>query len=154
MNKKLFGIMALAVASVVFSAGMVVADNTEDEIMTGAGGGGWWKNMQAKNTFGFYLNSSDVTMSEFVLQARDVGMTVHAYQFDNVVFNYDADLGTGWAEAWGMAYVGDTEANFHLYVEDNGHRSADRLMVELSGGITGVWDITGLKGGQIWVYLE
>ncbi len=35
-----------------------------------------------------------------------------------------------------------------------GHRSMDRLMLELSGDYVGMWDITGLSGGQIWVYLE
>jgi hypothetical protein len=154
MNKRSFAIAALAVAGVILSAGMVVSADYDDEQMTGAGGGGWWKNVGEKNTFGFYLNASDITMSEFVLQARDVGVTVHAYQFDNIVFNYDAVLGTGSAEAWGMAYVAGVEASFHLIVEDNGHRSVDRLMLELSGDYTGMWEITGLGGGQIWVYME
>ena len=154
MSKRSFAIAALAVAGVMLSAGIVIADDAEEEEMTGAGGGGWWKNLDAKNTFGFYLNSSDITMSEFVLQARDMGVTVHAYQFDNIVFNYDVDFDTGSAEAWGMAYVAGVEASFHLVVEDNGHRSMDSLMLELSGDYAGTWEITGLGGGQIWVYLE
>jgi hypothetical protein len=154
MKKSLYGIAALAVVGLFMSAGIVVADVDDEEIMTGAGGGGWFKVNEAKDTFGFYLNASDITMSELVLQARDAGVTVHAYQFDNIVFNYDATLGTGSAEAWGMAYVAGVEASFHLIVEDNGGRSLDRLMLEVSGDYTNAWDITGLGGGQIWVYLE
>jgi len=155
MNKRSYAIAALAVAGVVLSAGLVIADDgDDDEMMTGAGGGGWFKDYGAKDTFGFYLNSSDITMSEFVLQARDVDVTVHAYQFDSIVFNYDADLETGSAEAWGMAYVAGVTATFHLIVEDNGHRSVGCLMLELSGDYAGTWEITSLGGGQIWVYLE
>lgn len=156
MNKKLLGVATLVVATVVFSAGLVVAaqDDYEDEEMTGAGGGGWWKSDGAKNTFGCYLNASDIAMSEFVLQARDEGVTVHAYQFDDIVFNYDADLGTGSAEAWGYAWVDGFDVSFHLILEDNGHRSMDRLMLELTGDYGMTWDKTGLGGGQIWVYME
>jgi hypothetical protein len=155
MNKRSFAIAALAVAGVIFSAGLVMADDLDDdEMMTGAGGGGWWKNMGAKNTFGCYLDPSDMSMSEFVLQARDMGVAVHAYQFDDIVFNYDAGLGTGSAEAWGRAWVDGMDVSFHLMLEDNGHRSLDRLMLEVSGDYVGSWEITGISGGQIWVYLE
>ena len=172
MNKKrlagsalavlLIAIAAFAMGNVAISADLVApedldaADDTEmaDDNLTGAGGGGWLKNEGAKNTFGFYLNATDTTMSELVLQARDVGVTVHAYQFDSVVFNYDAGLGTGSAEATGMASVAGVNATFHLVVEDNGDRSLDRFMLELSGDYAGLWDVTGLGGGQIWVFLE
>jgi len=154
MKKQMFAVAALAVASVVLSAGLVVAQDAADEEQSGAGGGGWFINDGAKDTFGFYLNSSDISMSEFVLQARDLGVKVQAYQFDNVAFAYDADLATGSAEAWGRAWVGGVDASFHLIVEDNGHRSMDRLMVEVTTDVTMTWDVTGLGGGQIWVYLE
>lgn len=153
MNKKLFGVAALVVAGVVFSAGLVVAGDYDDEV-TGAGGGGRFKYDGAKDTFRFYLNLDDWSMSELVLQARDMGIKVEAYPFDDVSSTYDAILGVGSAEAWGMAYVAGVEAMFHLIVEDNGHRSMDYLMLELSGDYTGTWEITGLGGGQIWVYLE
>ena len=133
----------------------VAADDYDelDEGLTGAGGGGWFKYNGAKDTFGFYLNSSDIAMSEFVLHARDAGVTVHAIEFNSITFNYDADLGIGGAEAYGTANVSGVVATLHLIVEDNGPRSMDRLMVELSGDYSGLWDITGI-GGQIWVYLE
>ena len=177
MNKKPMALAALALAVVAIAAfaignvpvsakllapdgnegaDLVAADDSEDtdEEMNGAGGGGWFRYNEAKDTFGFYLNSTDITMSELVLQARDLGVTVHAIQFDNIVFNYDATLGTGSAEAWGMANVSGLQASFHLIVEDNGDRSVDRIALDLSGDYTGAWDVTGLGGGQIWVYLE
>jgi len=154
MNKRLFAVAAMAVAGVIFSAGMVVAQDAADEDQTGAGGGGWFKLDGAKDTFGFYLNSSDMAMSEFVLQARELGVKVQAYQFDSIAFSYDPNMGTGSAEAWGRAWVGGVDASFHLIVEDNGHRSMDRLMLEVTTDVTQVWDVSGLGGGQIWVYLE
>jgi len=152
-------IVALAVNSVVMSATIVGADNAEDvedsddTEMSGAGGGGWFMSGEAKNTFGFFLNATDFTMSEFVLQARDLGVKIKAYQFDSASFNYDPNLGTGNADASGRAWVGGVDATFHLIVEDNGDRSMDRLMLEVTTDVTQTWDITGLGGGQIWVYL-
>jgi len=153
MNKILYGVAALAVASVVFSAGLVVADDNADEEETGAGGGGWFTYEGAKDTFGFHLNSSDWSMSEFVLQARDAGVKVKAYQFDNIAFEYDSDLGTGSADASGRAWIGGDDATFQLHVEDNGDRSLDCLVLTVTTDVIHTWDISSLGGGQIWVYL-
>lgn len=155
MNRILYGVAALAVASVVFSAGLVVADDYTDEEETGAGGGGWFMYDGAKDTFGFHLDSSDWSMSEFVLQARDAGVKVMAYQFDDIAFAYDADLGTGSADASGRAWYGGDDATFQLHVEDNGPRNLDRLVLTVTTDVIHTWDITdlGLGGGQIWVYL-
>lgn len=153
MNKRIYAIAALAVAGVIFSAGLVVAQEEEEEEMTGAGGGGWFKLGEAKDTFGFYLTEDDMSMSEFVLQARDLGVTVHAYQFDSVDITYDGVSMTGSAVASGMAYVAGVEAHFELTIRDDGPRGEDDLMLVLSGDYSGTWDIHGLGGGQIWVYL-
>lgn len=131
MNKKSYALAALAVVGVVLSAGLVIADDNGDEEQTGAGGGGWFMLDGAKDTFGFYLNSSDWSMSELVLQARDVGVKVIAYEFDSISFSYDALNEVGSAEAFGRAWVGGVDASFHLLVEDNGGRSLDRLMLRL-----------------------
>ena len=157
MNKRSYAIAALAVAGVIFSAGLVIADEAdEDDMMTGAGGGGWWKDDGPKITFGLYLDPGDNAMSEFVLQARDLGETVHAYQFDSVVINYNADDGTGSATASGRAYVAGADAAFTLTIVDGGDRSMDSLELVLSDGYDGHWMTpdAGLGGGQIWVYLE
>jgi len=173
MNKVSYAIAALAVAGVVFSAGLVVAQGDEEEQMTGAGGGGWFMYEGAdeamyKDTFGFYLTPSedpeDWSMSELVLQARDVGITVHAYKFTSIVF------GAGSAEASGQAWIGGLDATFDLTVADNGHRSMDYLklvVTALDDPLTledesneYIWEVLGapgftsLGGGQIWVYLE
>lgn len=178
MNKKKLAIAALAAAvvaiaalaasNVAMTADPVATDDyeepapiaandyedPEEEELTGAGGGGWFRYDGAKNTFGFYLNSTDESMSELVLQARDLGVMVLAYQFDAVAFSYDAEEGTGSAEAWGRAWIDGVDASFHLIVEDNGHRSLDRFVLEVTTDVTHTWDVTGIAGGQIWVYLE
>ncbi len=170
MNKKKAAIAALAVAalaivalgvnSVLMSASLVGADDVEDvagsdeTVLIGAGGGGWFLAGDAKNTFGFYLNATNWSMSEFVLQARDLGVMVKAYQFDSISFAYDPDLGTGSADASGRALIGGVDASFHLIVEDNGGRSVDRLLLEVTTDVTQTWDVTGLGGGQIWVVLQ
>ncbi len=156
-------IIAFAVNSAVLSANLVGADDADevvgndesDEIeISGAGGGGWFLAGGAKNTFGFYLNSSDWSMSELVLQARDLGVKIEAYQFDTISFSYDSILGTGSAEAVGRALAGGVDASFHLVVEDNGDRSLDRFMLEVTTDVAQTWDIIGLGGGQIWVILQ
>ena len=152
MNKKSYAIAALAVAGVMLSAGLAIAGD-DDEEQTGAGGGGWFMSEGAKDTFGFYLNSTDWSMSNFVLQARDLGVKIQAYQFDNIAISYDSLNGVGSADATGRAWVGGVDASFHLIVEDNGNRTVDRLMLEVTTDVTQTWDVVGLGGGQIWVLL-
>ena len=165
MNKYAYAVAALAVAGVVFSAGMVVADDYyDDEEQWGAGGGGWFMyegedGMMYKDNFGFCLNPDNYSDSAFNLNAREMDVKVKAYQFDNMEFTYD-DHNEKWtAEAWGWAYGAGLEWEFHLLVTDNGHRSMDYLWFEVTTEVddeevTLTWEVTGLGGGQIWVYYE
>jgi len=121
-----------------------------------AGGGGWFVVDGFKNTFGFFLNKSDLANSSFVFQVRSSMMTVHSLNFTNIVFEDDDGDGNWTAHAYGNATVKSLDVfSFHLQVSDCGKGDVDRIDLWLdSDDASYHWGANGLGGGNIWIYVS
>ncbi len=132
-----------------------------------AGGGGWQiVNMSGvlfKDTFGVFIGEIDnVTVGEFVFQARDQGVTIHSSNFTKVEVDNTSMVNVTIVSAWGWAiYDKSVGFWFNLMLFDGGHGSKDMLklfiykdadhnwtMDETSPLV--MWTFESLGGGNIW----
>jgi len=136
-------------------------NETQNMTMT-AGGGGWFKiknsdGMIFKDTFGFFLNGNAgmANNSSLVFQARDVGATIHAVEFDNVTLDNTTVSGHWTAIATGMARAAGQNWSFRLQVTDMGAGSNDLFNLTVKNAtVTMTWMTVGLGGGNITVGAE
>ncbi len=137
-----------------------------------AGGGGWhairMNGKVFKDTFGIFIDGDDGNWSNssFVFQARDQGVTIHALNFTNIVFDNKTVANMTYVHAWGWASYDKTEGFwFHLVMMDNGTRANDTLDLALYKDTNTNWTMdetspllhwifNGLDGGNLWVGTE
>jgi len=179
VRNSMYALFALVVAAVVVSSGAVVAmghigilskhdnsqnpandhDNETSEDNNTAGGGGWFMvnnsvGIPIKDTFGFSLNANPgmFNNSSLVFHARELGLTIHAVEFDNVSLNNATVAGHWTAMATGKAVAAGTNWSFTLQVTDIGKGNVDKFSLTLKNDtMTLTWQTNGLGGGNISV---
>ncbi len=133
-------------------------NETRNMTMT-AGGGGWFMvnntaGMVFKDTFGFFLDGKvgSANNSSLVFQARDVGATIHAIEFEKVTLDNSTVAGHWTAIATGMARAAGQNWSFRLQVTDMGAGSKDLFnLTVMNATVKMTWMTAGLGGGNITV---
>ncbi len=151
--------------------GNQTGDNDDNETASNAtaiaGGGGWQvvnlSGVLYKNTFGCFIGEQDnKTVGNFVFQARDQDVTIHATNITKVNVDNTSVENVTIVSAWGWALY-DKMAGFwfNLILVDGGHGANDTLKLFIYKDLDKNWTMDestplvqwvfeGLGGGNIW----
>jgi len=152
-------LVAVAIAGAMLSAPLALANMDDDDETGVAGGGGWFivkkNNVNYKDNFGMCLDNETLDNSSLVFHARELGLTLHAYEFSDVSVEDDDGDGNWSAHASGQAWSKGADWNFTLKVTDFGKGKMDTFMLEIEQvgdpNMVLTWSANGLGGGNIWV---